>query len=179
MQHTPEARPVARRDDLLVEALEGELVAYDLLTHQVSCLNATAALVWKLSDGSRTVDHLAAELAAETRLPRDPELVLLCLSRLQAANLLKPASALPNVTRRQVIQRLALTTSLAALLPVVTTVRAEAQTNLASCVHRSQCVLPQNQCSPCYQGANLNENQCRSRRCHNGSCRPQGQTPCP
>lgn len=179
MRSSPEALPLARRDDLLIEELDGELVVYDLRAHQVSCLNPAAAVVWRLCDGARDASQLAAELAARTRLPNDPELALLCLSQLRSADLLMPSEPLPAVTRRRLMRRLALKAGLAAMLPLVTSVRAEAQVSLASCVHRSQCLLPQNQCSPCYQGGQVNENQCESRRCHNGDCRPRGQTPCP
>jgi hypothetical protein len=179
MSSVEEVRPLARRDDLLIEKLDGELVVYDLIHHRASCLNDSAALVWKLCDGVRTVAQISAELSEHTGLPNEPELTLLCLARLRAAKLLARDLTLPSVSRRQVVKRLALKTALMALLPAVLTVRAEAQVSLASCVHRSQCLLPQNQCSPCYQGAQVNSNQCNNRRCHNGDCRPRGQTPCP
>lgn len=172
-------RPLGRRDELIVEDLDGETVVYDLRTHRASCLNAVAALVWKRCDGTRTVAELANELAVNTGLPADSELVLLCLTRLRAAGLLERTIDFVPVTRRQIIQRLSLRATLITLLPVITTVQAQAQVNLSSCVPRQQCALPMNQCNPCYQGAQLNANQCNNRRCHNGDCRPDQQTPCP
>lgn len=173
-----EARPLARRDELIVEELEGELVVYDLRTHRVCCLNATATLVWSLSDGTRTVPELAVALAGATGLPEDSELVLLCLTRLRAVRLLEQADQFPRVTRRQVIRQLALNSALAALLPVITAVSAQAQANLGSCVRAAFCILPRHSCSPCHIGAQPNANQCRNRRCFNSACRLRTQTPC-
>lgn len=53
----------ARRDDLAVEELDGELVLLDETTGGIHVLNATASVVWRCLDGDIDVATLAAELA--------------------------------------------------------------------------------------------------------------------
>jgi hypothetical protein len=54
-------RPKLRRE--LVERRAGdELLIYDLSNDQVSCLDANAASVWELTDGTRTIPELAAAI---------------------------------------------------------------------------------------------------------------------
>lgn len=57
------SRPIARTEGLLVEAVGGDTVIYDLDTKQVHCLKELAGVVFALADGSRTAADLS-ELAS-------------------------------------------------------------------------------------------------------------------
>jgi pyrroloquinoline quinone biosynthesis protein D len=46
-----------------IEEMEGEILLYKTGTHKAVYLNETAALVWKLCDGERTVREIANLLA--------------------------------------------------------------------------------------------------------------------
>jgi hypothetical protein len=62
-------RPV-RRDRVLGCPAAGELVLYDGRKRQAISLNLSAAAIWDMCDGSRTVSQIAAELAELTSQPR-------------------------------------------------------------------------------------------------------------
>lgn len=54
----------ARAEGYSVEELDGELLLFSPASGSVIALNQTAALVWNLCDGSRTVEEIAALIAA-------------------------------------------------------------------------------------------------------------------
>jgi hypothetical protein len=55
-----------RRDDVRYAELENEAVLYDQKTRQAVYLNAPAAIVWKLCDGTLGIEDMAMSIAAET-----------------------------------------------------------------------------------------------------------------
>jgi hypothetical protein len=112
--------PLARRDNLIVEELPGEVLVYDLNTDKAHCLNRTAALIWKNCDGEKTEGDLAALLQHELKTPMPMEVVVLGLEELAGYGLLQvDASAPPRaqVSRRRLIRNLGLTAAIA--LPVI------------------------------------------------------------
>ncbi len=62
------SKPKVRKDLDIVE-LDDELVLYDPARDEVHYLNVTAALVFRLCDGSATVRELATEIAAAMGVP--------------------------------------------------------------------------------------------------------------
>ncbi|TMK82098.1 MAG: HPr-rel-A system PqqD family peptide chaperone [Actinobacteria bacterium] len=65
---TTASRPKVRKDLDIVE-LDDELVLYDPATDEVHYLNATAALVFGLCDGSATVKEIATDIAGAIGVP--------------------------------------------------------------------------------------------------------------
>ena len=53
---------MARSEDILFESLSDEVLIYDLRTHEATCLNASAALIWDLCDGQRTIKDVVDAL---------------------------------------------------------------------------------------------------------------------
>ena len=53
-------RPKARSDQLLVQRTGEETLVYDERTHRALCLDARAARVWQLCDGTRSEREIAA-----------------------------------------------------------------------------------------------------------------------
>ena len=51
-----------QRSDLVVQELDGEALLYDPLAHLLHRLNDTGFLIWRLCDGRRSVDEIAALL---------------------------------------------------------------------------------------------------------------------
>ncbi len=76
------AVPAARTIDLVTTQSNDEVLVYDQQAHHIHHLNATAADVWRLCDGERTV----SDIAVETRPRRDA--VQLALRTLEDAQLL-------------------------------------------------------------------------------------------
>lgn len=65
---TSDARP-RQMPDVTASDLDDELVLYNLRTDQVHVLNATAAAIWELCDGSLSVREIADVLAEACRVP--------------------------------------------------------------------------------------------------------------
>ena len=112
-------RPAVRRDGFRTESLLDELLVYDLDRKKAHCLNGTAAVVYELADGSRSVAEIARTLAERTGVPADEGLVWFGLEQLRHQGLLHagaPLSPAPGSTRRELMTRLGLA---AAVLPAV------------------------------------------------------------
>jgi hypothetical protein len=122
-------KPESRRDHLLTETVGGELVIYDELTHDAHHLNPTAAWVWRMADGERSLPNLATGLresvtafSGMNNAPLDDDtseaLVRMALGELDRARLL--VRALPPLgdpmTRREMIG------VTAALLPIIASI---------------------------------------------------------
>ena len=123
-------KPRARRNGLLSEHLDDELIVYDPDGDRGHCLNRTAALVWRHADGERTVADLAAILRVELDPVADENLVWHALDRLNAAHLLeepRPRSAQDaRASRREFVRKVGLVGVASLLLPMVTSVTAPA-----------------------------------------------------
>ena len=107
--------PRARTERLLIQAVGGELVVYDLERQEAHSLNQTAALVFQHCDGRTSLAQLANLLHQELDLPVDEGLVVTALNQLERAHLLQDAAGLTAG------QKVALAGAVALLVPVVHT----------------------------------------------------------
>src|SRR5690349_9223608 len=82
-------RPKRRQDGLMSRKLDDDVLIYDLERHRAHCLNATAALVFDLCDGARTVDDLGRAVGETLGVNGADALVELALDRLAKAHLLE------------------------------------------------------------------------------------------
>jgi hypothetical protein len=125
--------PRARRDGLLFQAIDDEVIVYDTERHKAHCLNRTAARVWEHCDGQTTVSDVARHLAQEFDVPVDQASVWLAVEQLQKAHLLTEAPQRPAVlSRRELLKRLGVAAAVA--LPLVTTIRTPVAAQGASCI---------------------------------------------
>lgn len=121
--------PAARRERLLAEELDGEVLVYDLDTDGAHALNPTAAAIWDACDGTLNAGDIAAQLelsldAVETGLHRLAELNLLA----------SPSTAANTATRRDVVKRaLQAGAALGAAAPVIRSIVAPTPAQAASC----------------------------------------------
>lgn len=131
--------PRAKRDGLLSEELDAELIVYDENRHRGHCLNRTAALVWRHADGQRTIADLADVLRVELDPVADENLVWHALDSLSAAHLLEEPQPRSiderRASRRRFIAKVGMVGVATLLLPVVTSVVAPspAQGGVCSC----------------------------------------------
>ena len=72
--------PRARKDDLLIQDLEDEVLIYDLKVDKAHCLNRAAATVWRHCNGRNTTAQLASHLKRELKVSDSSELVSLALN---------------------------------------------------------------------------------------------------
>ena len=127
-------KPKVRTDDLLIEELDDELVICDLERDQVHALNSPLARIWRLCDGSRSVEEIAVNLDPLTPPSLAEALVYKALDDLASRNLLDHDNTVYN--RREVIANLGkLATLSSALVPVVLTLNSPpAHAQMSGCI---------------------------------------------
>jgi len=135
--------PKARRQGIITKEVDGELLIYDLDRDKAHCLNLTAALVWKNSDGLRSIRELARVVSGKMDASIDEAVIQLALKQLDRDHLLQTSNtAIPlptDLSRRAVVRRLGVA---AVLLPLITSI--SAPTALANV----SCVTPMGGCVP-------------------------------
>jgi Coenzyme PQQ synthesis protein D (PqqD) len=116
------SHPHARQANLVVTELQNEVLLYDLDRDQASCLNATAALVWKFADGESSVEEIAARMAAELKTPVDARVVWYALDQLGNKHLLQERLTIPaqytRMTRRDFLVKAGIAGAIVAI-PVI------------------------------------------------------------
>lgn len=127
--------PLARKDGLLVRAVNEEMLVYDLERHKAHCLNRTAALVWGHCDGKATVADVARLVGKKIGTPPDEETIRNALSQLDRAGLLQGritrADNARRLSRRQAVRSLSV--AAAAAVPIVTTIVAPHAAEAGTC----------------------------------------------
>jgi hypothetical protein len=116
---------VARRvEGVQIERAADEILALKEGSLEAHALNQSAAAVYDLCDGNTSKSEMAADVHRRTGLPADEEIVDLALSELVETGLvtLDEPEFRSAATRRALIRRLALSSTLALMLPVVETV---------------------------------------------------------
>ena len=156
--------PLARRDGILTEAVDDELLVYDERRDTAHRLNRTAAIVWRHCDGRRTPGDLVGVLAAEIGDVADEDLVMVTLDDLAESELLdghaRREREATRLSRRRFIRRVGVVGSAALVLPVVHSIiaptPAAAQTGscicycicYCTCFCSCSCTCPCSSCLP-------------------------------
>lgn len=137
--------PQSRKNDIVVQDLNGEVLIYDLKLNKAFCLNETSALVWQACDGNKSVDEISQAVSKKMNQPANEDLVWLALDQLKKENLLENSedivSNFDGMSRREVIKKVGLGTMIA--LPVISGL--VAPTAIAA---QSGCVQPVNCAAP-------------------------------
>ena len=166
-------RPVARRDELVIQELAEEVLIYDLEINKAICLNRTSALVWQNCDGKKNISEITGEVEKQLGYVIGEDVVWFALSQLEKENLLKNGKELPgkfnDLSRREIIKNIGLTSMVA--LPIVssliapTSVLAQASCvpNDGTCTSSAQC------CSMCCKDVGGGINECKP---GGGACLP-------
>lgn len=167
--------PVARKQDIIVQELKGEVLVYDLKIDKAFCLNETSAAVWQLCDGKKTVAEITESLAGQMKKPVNEDLVRLALDQLGDESLLDDnqnfKTNFTGVSRREAIRKVGLASLIA--LPLISSLVAPTAAHAASGGSAGvgqSCVNPKD-CQAC---ANGNRVQCRN---NNAVC-PTGVIKC-
>ena len=115
--------PRARREELIVRHVGGEVLIADPTNHQVHWLNGIAALIWGLCDGQTSTATARASLQEHGSARAADEIVALAVLRFRHRKLLHdpdgPAELGPLPTRRALARRIR-ASGLRPLDPVVT-----------------------------------------------------------
>ena len=111
--------PVASSAHLVIQELGNETLIYNTSTNQASCLNETAAFVWRSCSGDKSIDDIALSFEEKFGQAVNAGFVRLAISQLNDKHLLSGSDVgdtkIPN--RREAIRKIALTTAVA--IPVV------------------------------------------------------------
>jgi hypothetical protein len=114
--------PTARKDNLVLQELDGEILIYDLNKNRAFCLNETSSLVWQLCDGEKTVSEIAKAVSQKLDTPATEDFVWLALDQLKEEELLENSREIiadfKDLSRREVIKKVGLGTMIA--LPIIT-----------------------------------------------------------
>ena len=141
--------PTARATGLIVQEVAGDVLIYDQERRRAHCLNQTAALVWRYSDGKTTISELAQLLGKETQLPVTEDVVWVALDQLSKAHLMNEGVALsrlgPGLSRREVMKRVGLGAAMA--LPLVTSIIAPKAAQAATLLPPGACCSSPGQCT--------------------------------
>lgn len=124
--------PRARQDDLLIESIDEELLLYDLRSQRAHFLNASAAAIWRASDGATPVAELALALGSGGGAEHGEALAGRILRELIERDLLEDRGDDQRrlLSRREMIERVAIPV---AMLPFVVTLSAPAPAMAQSC----------------------------------------------
>lgn len=127
-------KPRGRKDDIVVQELNGEVLIYDLRTHKALCLNETSALIWNACDGTRDIKQLREYASAKTKAAVNDDLIWLAIDQLKKENLLIDApdakSYFGGMSRREVVKRIGLGSAVA--IPIVAGLIAPPAANAAT-----------------------------------------------
>jgi hypothetical protein len=85
-------KPVARRNNLVVQRDTGELFIEDLLNRKQIKLNPTSAYVWEKCDGRHETYEIAEEMESELGVSVSESVVLMAINRLYSEKLLEPVN---------------------------------------------------------------------------------------
>ena len=142
----PRARP-----DLTTARVRDEVVVYDFRNHQARCLNVTAATVFSLCDGTRTVRQIAAGVGRKMGIACDESVVWMALAKLDEGGMFEPALAIgrTDLRRRALLKKMALTAGLSVALPAVWSILAPTPAYAASsvvCIPQTLCTSTTTTC---------------------------------
>lgn len=106
--------PVSRKDNIVVQEVDGELLIYDLAIDKAFCLNSTSRLVWQASDGNKSTAEIADFVSKKLNLPASEDLIWFALEQLKKENLIEngslETSPFKGMKRREVIRKVGLST---------------------------------------------------------------------
>ena len=155
-------KPVARKEGLVIERLEEEVLVYDTDRDRAHCLNQTAAFVWQHCDGRTTTKELARMLGKQAHADVDEKLVWLALDQLGRNHLLETRPAAPasftGLNRREMVRALGLAAVVA--IPVVTSIVAPTPAQAVTCKGSGSPCTSSAECCPPGTGVCDGTNHC-------------------
>ena len=127
--------PTARRANILVEKVGGELLIYDETNNRAHCLNESAAAIWRHCDGSRSIDDLAQHIFPKLESSDAQRVVGLGVERLRSRKLLENASTpATDLSKRDLLKKAALIATAAGIAaPLISSIMAPTSAYAFSC----------------------------------------------
>jgi hypothetical protein len=139
-------QPLARTEGLLTEQVDDELLVFDA-EHKLACrLNASAALVWRSCDGTRSLSDLVAIVAEEFGEVADEDQVVIALDSLVKHGLIESGyepreAAATRITRRRFMRRVGAVSLASFSVPLVSSMMIPSAAAAAS-AHSTSGITP-------------------------------------
>jgi hypothetical protein len=135
-------KPVARKNSLVVQELNNEVLVYDLKTNKAHCLNESAAIVWKHCDGKNTISEIAEQFISQAGNKVDDNFIWLAIDQLNELDLLEQNMKpdFKGQTRREVIKKIGLASVVA--LPIIASLVAPQSALASVSCTVSACTVP-------------------------------------
>jgi hypothetical protein len=148
--------PKSRKDNLVIQELEGEVLIYDLEKNKAFCLNETSALVWQACDGSRTIANITDVVGKQLNSQVNEDVIWLALDQLSKESLVEKQTELGSkfsgLSRREVVKKVGLASLVA--LPMIATLTAPVAAQTGTCVQNAPA------CQPNGMTCTINSNCC-------------------
>ena len=129
--------PHARSTGLIITDLDEEILVYDKECDKAFCLNQTSALVWKYSNGKRTVAEIARAMEHKLHSSVDVQVVWFALQQLEKDHLMRADAALPKqaagISRREFVKKMGMT-AVAVTVPAIISMTAPLSAFAQSCL---------------------------------------------
>lgn len=126
--------PRSRKDNLVIQEMDGEVLIYDLNDNRAFCLNETSALIWQACDGKKSTAEIGEWVAGKLNSPINEDFIWLALNQLKREDLIENEVTVPieleGLSRRQIIKKIGISSMLA--LPIVTSLVAPRAANAQS-----------------------------------------------
>jgi hypothetical protein len=163
-------KPKNRKDNIVIQELENEILIYNLKNNRALCLNSTSSAIWQLCDGTRSILEIADLMTEKLKMPVSEDLVWLAISDLKKENLVEIETNqlfLEGRSRREVIRKIGFASMI--VLPVISSLVAPAAASA-----QSGCGLEGDSCSTAGGSPNSNGTCCGDPtsplRCSSGTC---------
>jgi hypothetical protein len=129
-------KPRSRKEDLVIQPANGEVLVYDLRSNRALCLNETSALIWEACDGTKDSNELKNSVSGKLGSAVSDDLVWLALDQLKKEQLLEtgyePDNRFAGVSRREVIKKIGLGSMVA--VPVIAGLVAPKAIHAQTCI---------------------------------------------
>lgn len=154
--------PISRKNELVLQEIDGEVLIYDLRRDKALCLNEISAFIWKACDGKTSVSDLDRLVSQKFDSKGNEDLIWLALDNLRKEKLIENAGEMKapfeGMSRREVIKKIGLSSML--ILPAVTSLTAPTKVQAQTCLREG---------SPC-SGPPLMSGCCPGLVCLMGMC---------
>jgi hypothetical protein len=129
-------KPQSRKDDLVIQSANGEVLVYDLRTNKALCLNETSALIWEECDGTKDSVELRDSVSRKLGSAVGDDLIWLALDQLKKEELLDSSyeseKKFAGMSRREVIKKIGVGSMIA--LPIVAGLVAPKAIHAQTCI---------------------------------------------
>jgi hypothetical protein len=180
------SNPLSRRDNIVIQELQDEILIYDLRKNKALCLNKTSAMIWQECDGTKSVAEISQTLGKKLKLNIPQDLVWLAVEQFKTDNLLNNSQSVvtpfEGLTRREVIRKIGFASMV--MLPVISAIIAPTalQAQSSACGPIGNCTSGQVTLCVCLPvtpvGSNINPAGCPCSTSGDCSGNCQCGTPC-